>query len=653
MLQARGIGCTHTNSVHSLRVNHKKTIMWIWAGTMKKLLMLSTAAITLGLCAPAQSQQFNRSIAFGDSLSDNGNLFGLTGNPPSPPYNRRFTNGLIWNEYLFGPSNQPFLTGNVTGNVNLAFGGARTDLAPNSNGPIPSSGTQINTYIALGGRFGAGDVVSIWAGANNVFQGLPVAAANPATAQATIAGIATAAATDVANQTRQVAGLGAGTVVVFNLPNFSQLPQFRATPAEALAGFGSGTFSTSLSTQLAAVAAGTAANIITIPADQIFAAVVSNPSAFGISNTTQACITVLSCVTGSPAVQNSFLFFDGVHPTTTGQLIVAASVGEYLQAPSRAAGISNTLGNTSFAARRTAALDSMTQLSTVAPAPGKWEYFIFATGEAGRSNATFQNGVLASSGVNTARGNDYRLGGIRFGGLNNIGNGWTAGAQFSITTGNLQGRAGKFETDATQISADFLARWRSPSGLFVNLGLGFGVDNFAQYSYRTLGPLQNKASPDGNSLSATSEVGYDVKFGSATTLTPQLRASYLRTSLQKFNESGVIAPVGFDGRIIQGLAGAAEVKLSQQFTPTVSGYVLAGYEGFIAASADAVTGRLVGNTAQPFRVSVQDPTSPGFVFGAGLQAQFGDWTGRLNYRGTTGERSQTTHSGNIGVSVKF
>ncbi|MDY6992457.1 MAG: SGNH/GDSL hydrolase family protein, partial [Pseudomonadota bacterium] len=38
---------------------------------------------------------------FGDSLSDKGNLFELTGLPPDPPYfNGRFSNGLLWSEYL-------------------------------------------------------------------------------------------------------------------------------------------------------------------------------------------------------------------------------------------------------------------------------------------------------------------------------------------------------------------------------------------------------------------------------------------------------------------------------------------------------------------------------------------------------------------------
>jgi outer membrane lipase/esterase len=620
----------------------------------RKILASGVSLAILAIASQAQAQQFNRVVVFGDSLSDNGNLYATTGQPPAP-YNRRFSNGLVWSEYLFGTASGFTTTGpaNVnTGNVNFAFGGARTDTAANSNGPIPGTSTQIGAFAQLGGAFRANDVASLWGGANNLFQGIPGAAANPLTATATMTGIANASAADIGNQTRQLAALGARTIVVFNLPSLAGAPQFAGTAAEQLAGFSSGAFNAALQAQLTAAAASTSANIISIPVDQVFSAVTASPAAFGFGNTRQACLTVAACVTGGAAAQSSYLFWDGVHPTAAGYQIISATVNEYLTAPTRAAAVSTAMGNTAFAARRTAVLDSMGQLSGLSPAPGKWEYFVFATGEAGQSNGSFQNGILASTGVSTGRAAEYRIGGLRFGGLHNLGNGWTIGAMGSVTTGNIDAKARKFEVDATQISLDAIARWRSPTGLFVNLGLGFGIDRFSDYEYRTVGPLKNTGSALGHSLSATTEVGYDMKYGAAT-LTPQLRASYLRTSLESFNESGVVAPVGYNGRVIQGLAGAAELKLSYQFTPTLSGYVLGGYEGYLASSADAVKGRLLGNTSQPFSEKVADPVSPGVVFGAGATMQFGDWSGRISYRGTVGDKSQVTHSANIGFGVKF
>jgi outer membrane lipase/esterase len=610
--------------------------------TIMKMLLSATTALGLVLMAStAQAQQYSRIVSFGDSLSDNGNLFGLTGNPPFP-YNRRFTNDLVWSEYLFGAQGNPFLTGNVSGNVNLAFGGALSNSAANLNGPIPGTPTQIGTFLALGGRFGANDVVSLWAGANNLLQATPGGEA----------AAAVGAATDVSNQVRQLAGAGARTILVMNLPALGSTPLNVGQPQAPGASFISGLFNSTLASGLtAAAAANPGANVISIPVDQIFSAILAAPGSFGLSNVTQQCILVAACV-GNPAARGAFLFWDGVHPTNTGHQIIAASVQEYLQAPSRAVAVSSAFGNTAFAARRSAVLDGMQQLGALAPAVGKWEYFVFATGEAGQSNAAASNGILASAGVSTSRANEYKLGGLRFGGLYNIGGGWSVGGMASLTTGNIEAKARKFEADATQISADLLARWRSANGMFVNLGLGFGIDQFSNYEYRTVGPLKNIGSALGNSLSATTEVGYDVKFGAAT-LTPQVRASYVRTSLQAFNETGVIAPLGYDGRVIQGLAGAGELKLSYQFTQTLSGYALVGYEGFLASSSENVKGRLIGNTAQPFSEKVANPKGPGVVFGAGAAMQFGNWTARASYRGSVGDNSQISHSANLGFGVKF
>jgi outer membrane lipase/esterase len=183
--------------------------------------VLAASAVALAVTTTAASaQSYSRLVTFGDSLSDNGNLFATTGQPPAP-YNQRFTNALVWSEYLFGPARGFVATNpaNVnSGNINFAFGGARTDLAPNSNGPIPSTGTQIGAFLANGGRFGAADLVSLWGGANNLFQGIPVAAANPGTATTVMTGVANSAAADIGNQVRQMAAAGARNILVFNLP---------------------------------------------------------------------------------------------------------------------------------------------------------------------------------------------------------------------------------------------------------------------------------------------------------------------------------------------------------------------------------------------------------------------------------------------------
>ena len=142
-----------------------------------------SALVCLTSAAFADPNDYNRVIAFGDSLSDNGNLYKNTGQPPSPPYyNGRLSNGPTWIELLSNPAKStnpngsmnlfwktpvfsaPFDNGGTSYNVNAAIGGADT-----VSGSPPSVETQISTFHASGGVFGPRDLVSVQGGANDFF----------------------------------------------------------------------------------------------------------------------------------------------------------------------------------------------------------------------------------------------------------------------------------------------------------------------------------------------------------------------------------------------------------------------------------------------------------------------------------------------------
>ncbi|HAJ03252.1 MAG TPA: autotransporter domain-containing esterase, partial [Brevundimonas sp.] len=141
----------------------------------------AAAALTLAagaaLAGAANAQSYDRLVVFGDSLSDNGNLFLLSGGtqPPAPFYFQgRFSTGPVFVE-LLGFSLGRFAAGDSNaGSINYAFGGARTDLS----GFPPGMRTQLNAYLGGGGTFDSNDLVSILGGANNIFQGLPAAGAS-------------------------------------------------------------------------------------------------------------------------------------------------------------------------------------------------------------------------------------------------------------------------------------------------------------------------------------------------------------------------------------------------------------------------------------------------------------------------------------------
>ena len=67
---------------------------------------------------------------------------------------------------------------------------------------------QLGGYVARGGRFGAGDLVSVLGGANDIFQGLPVAGAS-ANPVAAITPVALRAAGNINALVNSVSGAGA------------------------------------------------------------------------------------------------------------------------------------------------------------------------------------------------------------------------------------------------------------------------------------------------------------------------------------------------------------------------------------------------------------------------------------------------------------
>src|SRR5690606_11385215 len=179
-------------------------------------------------------------------------------NPLSPPYYQgRFSNGQVFTELLGFDAGRYTAGAPVTGSVNYAFGGARTDNAANP----PGMRNQLLAYLGGGGTFGDNDLVSILGGANNIFQAFPAAAGNPATAQATMQAVATSAAGDINFIVDSVASAGAGTILVTNLPRMGITPQFSASnplvgqQGSALADFSGTTFNSALSAGLFTVAA--------------------------------------------------------------------------------------------------------------------------------------------------------------------------------------------------------------------------------------------------------------------------------------------------------------------------------------------------------------------------------------------------------------
>jgi len=260
------------------------------------LIVALTFAITAS--ARADHSPFNRIIAFGDSLTDTGNFFQMTGYPPPPYYEGRFSNGRVWIEYLAERLDLTIRPGD-----NYAVAGATTGRDNENDIPgvfeFPGLQDELDLFTArLNGRRADDDALYvIWAGANDFF----VATGTPE--QTIASGVG-----NTALAVQRLRGLGARHIMVVNLPDLG------LTPLGIASGTGPGltyvcqAYNGYLDQALDQLKM---AGIPTIRLDSFafLQSLVANSPGNGFTNVTEGYISA----GGDP---EGFLFWDVVHPTT-------------------------------------------------------------------------------------------------------------------------------------------------------------------------------------------------------------------------------------------------------------------------------------------------------------------------------------------------
>lgn len=308
--------------------------------------ILYSLALAIGMTGAAQAASFtdvySSFYSFGDSLSDDGKFTQL--DPPS--FGGRFTNGPVWAERI---EDQFIAAGRDTGN--LALGGATAgSVNLNPAGPLSTFAGQVATFTgALVGGFGlptrvlpspefkpsapapgTNPLLSVWFGANDIFQGFnPIDAAN-----------------SVADGIRALNSINPGVFDDFLLVS---LPDIGASPAFAGSGAAAATKATNLfNWQLAMNALQLESEGINIIGfqpnrilDAIFEDVASGTFSFGIFDTQTPCTLSVGAPldpnTTNPGScldlgidPNTLLFVDGVHPNATAHQLFAEAVGRKL-----------------------------------------------------------------------------------------------------------------------------------------------------------------------------------------------------------------------------------------------------------------------------------------------------------------------------------
>ncbi|MBL0969316.1 MAG: autotransporter domain-containing protein [Brevundimonas sp.] len=593
------------------------------------------AVAALGATAGAASaQSYNRLVVFGDSLSDNGNLYAVTGGtqPLSPPYFQgRFSNGPVFTE-LLGFNAGRFAAGApVTGSINYAFGGARTDFTASP----PGMRGQLAAYQGAGGTFGANDLVSVLGGANNIFQAFPAAAASPATAQATMGTVATAAAADINTIVNTIAAGGAGTILVTNLPRLGITPQFAASSigasGSALADFSGTTFNSALLSNLTATAAARpGTNIILMDLYKISDPLAANPGRFGLTNVTQSCFSG-GTVCATP---DTYLYWDGVHPTAAGHRLISRLATDYLYYGDIGAQ-SAVQGETAFRQRE----DLLDLASETMAGRHAWE--------AG-TRMTF--GAIVDSVETDARGSIAASEAKGWGGRVALDHVISEGLRFGLsgTFRNADVEAGAMNFDVRTYAFDAWAGMRS-GAMFLNAAVGGSIDQYDDISRVTsLAPIVHSGETDGGSVGARLQGGVWFDMGGIA-LSPRAAISWVSTDVNGYAETGAAAEYRYEDRTLQSAAGEISLR-AEGGGDGFTFYVEGGYRDTFADSSDAVGVGIAGNPARVLYREVEDPFGGSMLAQAGVEARMGSGILSIGYRGRFGDAADS-HVGGVSYTI--
>lgn len=279
---------------------------------------------------------YSQTVVFGDSLSDAGTFAPFVG-----PGQGRFTTnpGPVWVEVLagrLGTSAAPAAT--TADGTNFAAGGATVASSPGFPPALPTSAAppvrdQITAYLAsTGGRADPTALYTVWAGANDIFFMLAALPADPTPALL-------AATSNLSGEIARLRAAGARVIVVPNMPDIGATPFGTSLGPTGAAGVTS--LSASYNSLLFANLAANGIKVVPLDTFALLNEAIADPARFGLLNATlPACGTVSSllCLPSdwiAPNADQTFLFADGVHPTTAGHLIVADYAWSVLLAPAQ------------------------------------------------------------------------------------------------------------------------------------------------------------------------------------------------------------------------------------------------------------------------------------------------------------------------------
>ena len=306
---------------------------------MQKSLRIIALVSTAIIAPAAHANTIDAIYAFGDSLSDVGNIYTATGGtmPAAPYVGGQFSNGNNWVQDLASGLGLPALTPSLTGGTDYAYGGAETAVtsfntalaATDLLGPTG----QIAQFDAAHPTANPNALYTIWIGSNDLL-GILASAPTPAQA-ATDLGIVSG---NIDTAISLLVGSGAKDFLILTVPDLGSIPEVQALGPTAVteASTLSAEFDSTLVNgagsipSLSTIAAGDSVSISVLNTYPLIDSIVANPSEYGFTNVNSPCYTGTyegfadSADPGTVCANpNQYLFWDSLHPTAAADALVA------------------------------------------------------------------------------------------------------------------------------------------------------------------------------------------------------------------------------------------------------------------------------------------------------------------------------------------
>jgi phospholipase/lecithinase/hemolysin len=268
-------------------------------------------------------------VVFGDSLSDNGNLYEYLKHqlPTSPPYyDGRFSNGPIWVEtllkyYYVNPEPKRLL--------NFAFGGAGVNEADSD--VLFTLKKEVDSYLLAHAKADPQSLFVIWIGSNNYL------AVPDSDAEAEL--VANEVVTGIKKQIDRLIKSGARYFFIVDLPDLGKTPAAKLLDAETKLSYVTKLHNINLKNLISSYRKNyRKINFTYFEISKLFDQAIYHPEAFGFTNVIDTCFEAnfnnmkhqsMLAIATKIMLQDTdprcdgYFFFDPVHPTHRSHEILA------------------------------------------------------------------------------------------------------------------------------------------------------------------------------------------------------------------------------------------------------------------------------------------------------------------------------------------